>query len=209
MKKAWLFIKRLLIIVGFFFLLTAFQLIASIFIRDELIITFFSYFFGFILAAVFFRKKLNFKKITNFGKYFGIFVLCYILTSFVTNLIYSFSNINSTNEVIVESLIIKKPLISFFITGLFAPFYEEVLFRLNFRDVFNKKWTFIIVTGILFGSTHLLNASSINEIIFLIPYSIMGISLSYIYYDSDNIYTSIVIHSINNIFILLLLLIGR
>lgn len=209
MKKVGRFILRILIIIGFFVIISIFQSVLEFRIHNEPVVLLLTYLTGFILVLIFFHEKLKLKKIKNFWKYLGIIVVCYLLTVISTSIISSIFNITSANEDMNEQLILSYPIISFFIVGLFAPFYEEILFRLNFKDLFNKKWPFVIVTGIMFGATHLLSATSLAEVLFVIPYSIMGMGLSYIYYDSDNIYTSMLFHSINNIYVLLLLLIGR
>ena len=209
MNKIWVFIKKLLIIIGFFIIIGITEGLLIIWLNDQNLRIFLSELIGFLLVIIFFGQKLKFQKIKNFWKYFGVFVLCYIVSEVITIIISTTFNVGSTNEEIVEAFILAKPLLAFFAIGIFAPFYEETLFRLNFQNVFKKKWTAIIVTGIIFGSLHLLNATSAPELLFIIPYSIMGIGLSYAFFDSENIYTSISLHSINNIFILLLLLIGR
>ena len=85
---------------------------------------------------------------------------------------------------------------------------SKTYFDLNFKNIFTKKWIFILTTGIFFGSLHLLSIKSSLEILFIIPYSILGITLSYIYRDSKNIYLSILFHALNNAISLLLVLFG-
>ena len=86
---------------------------------------------------------------------------------------------------------------------IFAPFQEELLFRQNFRNLFKNKIAFSIFTGIIFGAMHLIAATSLIELPYILTYSIMGIGLGYMYFDSDNIYTSMCLHSFNNTFALI------
>ena len=91
---------------------------------------------------------------------------------------------------------------------IFAPFQEELVFRLNFRNLFKNKIVFSIFTGVLFGSMHLLVAESLIELLYIVTYSIMGFVLGYMYFDSDNIYTSMCLHAFNNTFALVITIIG-
>lgn len=165
-----------------------------------------------IILFIIFKKELleqikNFK-IKHLKKYFIIYTTAYILLIIANYLIYNFANSLATNEAINQSLIKEFPLLSFISMCILAPFYEEILVRLNFQKIFKHKWIFIISTGIFFGSLHLLAAQSANELIYIIPYSILGIALSYIYKDQENIYYSILFHSFNNIIQVILILFG-
>ena len=105
----------------------------------------------------------------------------------------------ASNEANVRNLIIASPVISFILTTITAPIVEELIFRKAFADVFKSKWTYILTSGIIFGSLHvLLSFSSVYELLYLIPYCSLGIAFSYIYYESKNIYTSIFIHMFHN-----------
>ena len=91
----------------------------------------------------------------------------------------------------------------------FAPFYEEVLFRLNFKNLFKNKIVFSIFTGLIFGSMHLISAKSLIEIPFILSYSIAGFALGYVFYDTNNIFTSMFFHFFNNFLSLILTIIGE
>lgn len=177
---------------------------------DTLILLFLSIslFFIFKNDLVIQFKNLKKQNLKIFGKYFIIFILINIFVYIINNILFHFIKHIATNEAINQALIFEYPILSFISICLLAPFYEEILFRLNFRNLFKNKWAYIIITGIFFGSLHLLSAQSTIELLYLIPYSLLGITLSYIYRDSDNIYNSIFIHAINNTIQLLIILIG-
>ena len=87
-------------------------------------------------------------------------------------------------------------------TSLFAPIYEEFLFRLGFRKVLGNNMLFVIISGVLFGLLHIFpldDGVSLTLGIFQsISYVSMGIFLAYVYKKYNNIFYSIGIHFLNN-----------
>ena len=93
-------------------------------------------------------------------------------------------------------------------TAIFAPIIEETIFRLDFKGLFKTKNSFIFFTGILFGAMHLFASTSLIELIYIIPYSCLGIAFSKIYAETDNIIPSIMMHIIHNSLTLFIILGG-
>ena len=91
------------------------------------------------------------------------------------------------------------PLYSIISAGLIAPISEELIFRLNFKNVIKSRIPFVLVTGLLFGAAHIMVSSSLFELIYILPYSALGIAFSLGFYDTDNIMTSISMHAFHNI----------
>ena len=115
----------------------------------------------------------------------------------------------ATNEENVRGLLRNSPIITLLITSITAPIIEELVFRKTFRDAFSNKWVFVLSSGIIFGSLHvLLVLHSLGELLYLIPYCSLGIAFSYMYYKSDNIYTSIFVHMLHNSILSILSLIS-
>ena len=83
------------------------------------------------------------------------------------------------------------------------PFTEEMIFRKSLRNCFNNKVLYILLSGLIFGSMHLLSASSIVELVFLIPYSSLGCVFAYMYYKTDNIFVPMTFHMMHNTIIVL------
>ena len=77
----------------------------------------------------------------------------------------------------------------------------------NYR--FKNKIIFSIFTGLIFGSMHLISAKSLIEIPFILSYSIAGFALGYVFYDTNNIFTSMFFHFFNNFLSLILTIIGE
>ncbi len=113
------------------------------------------------------------------------------------------------NEESVRSLIDIAPIFMIFEVSIYAPLTEELIFRKGFRDIFKSKWLFIISSGLTFGALHVISSvSSATDLLFLIPYCALGFSFSYLYYKSDNIFSSISMHAMHNTMSILLYLIG-
>lgn len=107
-------------------------------------------------------------------------------------------------------LIIKNNLpFAIFAMSIYAPIVEESVFRLNLRNVFKNKYFYALISGLLFGSLHLIdefiNLTNPLYLFYLIPYGIMGFVFALAYYETDNIFSSIIFHSIHNSLAILLL----
>lgn len=106
----------------------------------------------------------------------------------------------SNNDVSVQTMLDASPFIAGLSVVFIAPFIEEITFRKAFKDLFEKKWFFILLSGIIFGSLHVI--FSVNywyDLLYLIPYCSLGIAFSYIYYNTDNFYFSYFIHILHNL----------
>lgn len=152
-------------------------------------------------------KKNGDKLIT---KYFPIYLLGVFLMGISNSILSYITGIElSSNEQTIRSLIKFYPVYMIFSSVIYAPIVEELIFRKSIRKIFDDKIIFILTSGFLFGLVHVIgSSSSLNEILMGIPYMIMGIDLAYIYYKSDNIYTTMFIHSMHNFVLLLIQLFG-
>jgi len=116
----------------------------------------------------------------------------------------------ATNEKMVQEMITTLPVVMLLNAGVLAPIIEEITFRKAFRNVFQKKWIFILASGIVFGGLHVITSFKTPlELLYIIPYSSLGISFAYMYYKTDTIFTSISIHMIHNIALILLSVLAR
>ena len=149
----------------------------------------------------------------DFGKNFETSFKYYIVglgIMIISNLIISFilgGNI-ANNEEQVRNSINLAPILMIIEVGFYAPIAEELLFRRSFREVINNKWTYIIISGFIFGALHVIGCENPLEYLYLIPYCSLGIALSYIYAKTDNIYSTITIHAAHNLTTVILFLIG-
>lgn len=164
----------------------------------------------FILVFILFGDKLidDFKKlIKNFNSYidydlpkYGLMILSFLIVNLIC--IFVTKNATSVNQEAVESL----PKIVLAILGvIWAPVVEETVFRGTIKRYISHKWIFIILSAFVFGFLHATGEGSILEIIFTtIPYATLGGWLAYIYYKTDNLANNIMIHSIWNLFAVIL-----
>ncbi len=134
--------------------------------------------------------KLNFKSyIKDNFKYYVIGLLIMIISNIIISF---FIEGNSTNETLIREYINIMPIYMIFSSCIYAPFTEEMVFRKSLRNCFNNKVLYILLSGLIFGSMHLLSASSIVELVFLIPYS-----------KTDNIFVPMSFHMMHNTIIVL------
>lgn len=152
-------------------------------------------------------KEIRLKTIIKYIPTYMIGLLLMIGSNIIASKITG--NTLSQNEINVRETIKIMPLYMCFSSVIFAPFIEEITFRKTFRNIISNGYLFIIISGFIFGLIHISNVGNgFEEFIMIMPYILMGIDLSYIYYKSDNIFTTIIIHSMHNLILLLIQLIG-
>ena len=113
------------------------------------------------------------------------------------------------NEQSVITLISISPVISFIFAAFVGPFVEEMIFRKAFKDAIVSKWAFILISGIVFGALHVIDSiTSFYDLLYIIPYSCLGIFFAKAYYDTNNIFSSISMHVFHNFMTIMLLFIS-
>ncbi len=116
----------------------------------------------------------------------------------------------AANEKYVRELLGKYPLFMFFQIAIYAPFTEELIFRKSIKDAINNKYLYIIMSGLVFGGLHIISdIGSINDVLYIIPYGALGCAFAVLYNKTDNIFSSIFIHSFHNMLTFLLFIIVR
>lgn len=152
----------------------------------------------------FFKNFLN-----NFEESFKYYFIGLIIM-IVSNLIitFVFEGGVAENEEMVRSFIDLAPLLMFFEVSIYAPFAEELLFRKSIREIFKNKWLYILASGFIFGSLHIVSIESFVDLLYLIPYCSLGFAFAYTYTKTDNIYSTITIHAMHNSITMILYFIG-
>lgn len=149
-----------------------------------------------------FREKFT-ENIDCGFKYWSLGLVGMIISNLVLNLIFQAGQ--AANEQAVQKMITYLPWLMVINAGLLAPFIEEIVFRKTFKNVFHGKWTFILITGILFGLVHVIgNLNSFVDFLFIIPYGCLGISFAFCYYKTDTVFTSMFMHMFHNSVLVLL-----
>lgn len=132
------------------------------------------------------------------------FILVYI-SAIVANVILTFVGVTETsqNEMAIQSMFNPHwiSVVTLFLTlVILTPMVEEVVFRKGLYNIVRPRFGdvgAILVSGLVFGFLHV---ASWGDFIQVIPYALMGLSFSFIYYYSNrNIYVVIAIHALNNL----------
>lgn len=163
-----------------------------------------------IIIVLIYHKKLKeqFLKLKNMKKNKLINILDtsfrYWLIGLVimigTNLIINKMGINiPNNDAFIRKTLKIAPIISSISVIFISPLIEEIVFRLSFREIIKNKWLFILVSGFIFGSIHVITSiTKTYELLYLIPYCSLGVAFSFIYEYSDNVYISYLLHLTHN-----------
>lgn len=134
---------------------------------------------------------------------FGIMVISNLFITFVLN------KTIAGNEQQVRSFINISPLLMIFDVVIYAPITEELTFRKSIKDAIKSKWAYVIISGFIFGWLHIMSyINSFVDIIYIIPYASLGITFALLYYKTDNIFSTIIMHSMHNGFAILVYLLG-
>ena len=96
-----------------------------------------------------------------------------------------------------------------FNTVIYAPLTEELAFRKSIKDCTSNKLVYVLTSGLVFGMLHIIYyITSPIDLVYLIPYSALGISFALLYHKTDNIFSTITIHSIHNLLAVIIYLLG-
>ena len=181
---------------------------------DKLVILFTKYI---VLIIIFLIKDFKYLKekwfdfIKNFKKYakisfknwfigFIIMMISNILISYIIKGI-------GQNEESVQTLIKEIPVAAFILTTICAPFVEEMIFRKYLQNCVDHKVLYMVLSGLIFGFIHTSIETNILELLLIIPYGALGFMFAKTINETDNIYTTIMVHMFHN-GVLTLLLIG-
>ena len=193
---------NILILLGFNKLSTPLKLIVSIIYELFILLTvIFIYLKTIVNDFIDYKQNIKYY-INNYLKYWFLNLGLMMITNII---IINITNINSsTNQEYITKLLGKYPLYTIVATILIAPLTEELIFRLNIRKIFKNNIVFIITSGLVFGALHMTVATSIKELLFIIPYSIPGFIFAYTLVKSNNIFVPIGLHFIHNTIMLLI-----
>lgn len=160
-----------------------------------------------VLTAVFilmFGRHLlaEFKKIKGFWHYFrhvlgGWALLIFLLVASQLFLAYLRGGEVEVaqNQYIIEGMMDSYPLIMAVTVVFFAPFIEEVVFRLAMMNLIKWPVAGILASSFIFGLMHVIGDDFLN----ILPYMAMGIPLGLSYHRTKNIWYPIGIHFLQNL----------
>lgn len=150
----------------------------------------------------------DFKKlILKGGKIFLVGFLLYTLVSSIFVILVPNAVNDNANSLL--NVFDKSPVFLFIITMFYYPIIEELVFKKTFKDVLKNKWFFIITTAIINASFEVvLSYQNIYNLVNIIPTAVFYGMLSYIYYETDNIFVSMGYRMIYNLIPFLLALLN-
>ena len=132
----------------------------------------------------------NFKTyLSNMLPRFGIIFIAYLFANL--SLVSLVGNI-STNQSIINSwpLYVSAP-----IAIIIAPLTEELMFRGFMKKFIKNDTLFLILSSLIFGGLHVTVANSLFQVLFIIPYSILGFAFALNYVKTKNIASNIFLHA--------------
>lgn len=181
-----------------------FILTTSSILVELIVLIIFIFLFRKTIIPDFYDYKKNFKQIIKSNyKYWIYGLVIMVISNFV---IGNFIGM-PVNEEINQSLLIKLPVYSFITMIMIAPIIEELMTRVILKNNFNR-YVYATLSGLFFGSLHLLSITSFIEVLYIIPYGVLGFFFAIMYSNTNNIWTSITFHSLHNLIALLLFFIG-
>lgn len=113
-------------------------------------------------------------------------------------------NIDSANQMQVNQTFINEPLFTTFITLIYAPIAEEMVFRGAIFRHLRASFPFIVsalLSGLMFGMIHVFDSiliGNFGDLWYLLVYALMGVLFCKVYEDNNSITGSILIHAFNN-----------
>ena len=103
------------------------------------------------------------------------------------------------NEESVRAMFKLNPVYMYISAVIFAPLVEELVFRQGIRNICGKNIVFILVSGFVFGALHVFtSATTTLDLLYLIPYSALGIAFATMLYKTENIFVSMGFHFMHN-----------
>ena len=149
--------------------------------------------------------KRDFKYFKEYFREYNILVFKTYLKSLVALFIISlavrmYTGLStSTNQESINIMFDSNMILTIFLAVIYAPFVEELLFRGIFRKFIKNKYVFIILSGFIFGLMHVIDDyQSIKELLYIFVYGSLGCFLANLYYNSNNIFTNMYMHFMQN-----------
>ena len=180
--------------------------------KEYIILVFISYLLLFIYFFSIYKKEIlndikKFNKETLFKTifYFIIGFILMILFNYIINYIVIPNGI-SNNEIGNRNLLLNNKIIYGILLCIIIPFIEEIIFRLSLKKTIKNKYLFLIISSTIFALLHLLSNTKLIELLYFIPYFILGLTFGTIYIKTNNIFSSILSHIFNNTLTVLIVL---
>lgn len=132
-----------------------------------------------------------------------IFVIM-LITNALIGMLFDIKQ-TSENDYSLLAMFKKSPIILMFLTSLYYPVIEGVIFRKSVRDIIDNKWIFIIFSSVFYFFFNVAYTSlSFTSIITSLCYLFSMMLLSSYYYKTNNFTASVLVMMIYNLIILVI-----
>lgn len=151
-------------------------------------------------------NNINKKNILITLIYWIIGFLLMMLANYIINYII-IPNGLSNNEALNREILLNNKFIYSILLCIFIPILEEIVFRLEFKKNIKNKNLFIFISSFIFALLHIISTTKLIELLYIIPYFILGLTFTSIYQKTNNILCNILAHILHNtitVFIILL-----
>ena len=150
-------------------------------------------------------KNIKTKEIKKIIPIFLIGFSLMILSNYIINYKILPNGI-SNNELTNRELLNNNKILYSILLCTLIPILEEIVFRLGFKKSIKNKYIYLFLTSIIFALLHNISDTKLIELLYIIPYFILGYTFSLIYIKTDNIFYSILSHMLNNIITVIVVL---
>jgi len=170
-----------------------------------------------ILSIPYLRKSL-FNHQFSQRSYLTLFTFLCLIIFYMGNIFISlvtscFTTNSNNNQNAIEDLLYLSPLLTTIMTVIFAPLVEEITYRASLFAFFGHKHKYaaLIVSSILFAFIHfdfrtIGKPTFVNEVINIFSYLFAGFFFGYTYLRSENIFSNMTLHAVNNLVASLLII---
>ncbi|MBR2545264.1 MAG: CPBP family intramembrane metalloprotease [Erysipelotrichaceae bacterium] len=155
-------------------------------------------------------NKLTDSYAWNLRKIFNGELRMFALLGISALLLHLFGLENSRNQAEIHRMLLLNPYYYSLLVSVFAPFVEETVFRVCIFARLKESGMKIpgyLVSAVSFGFIHIMDSfirGYFWELPFIIPYSLLGFVLAYVYDRTDSVWCSILLHMLHNSLSLLL-----
>lgn len=142
-------------------------------------------------------KKNHKEYFSTYIKYWFLILFLMMLSNSIILLINHGKIAN--NEESIRTSFKLVPIYTFLSAVFYAPIVEELTFRQAIRNIFKNDFIFVLISGLIFGSLHVLPTYKVPlDLLYIIPYSIPGWIFAYTLKKSNNIFVPMGIHFLHN-----------
>ena len=180
-------------------------LLSDIHVENEYIAAFiecFYYLTSMVMAelVIFKERRKNYRCFKKRTKRYIVLIFTSITICFAGQLLLAIiSNKVAKGSSTNQESVLGMPLgIILILACVYSPVVEETIFRYALRKIIKNELAFILISGIVFGSVHVLSSISSHTFLEVVAYGIphlgVGLYLAYIYASTNSLETCIITH---------------